>query len=934
MRFLYFGDMHKRITTPENRKDNFQETMNLKTEEILAIGKKYKVSAYLEPGDFWDIPNPPLDYASSTIKQWFNVDVFDILQKMTAHEKIEKELAIRNLMGRVLKGEITDMSALCDELNDLVTEDDLKDKVYEKLKDFIPMIGVAGNHELFGNNISTLPKTMTGFMEKLGLLKFATKENPVFFNTEDGLKIAITGTHYHLDIDSPEHIDDYVVEDKLGDIHIHIVHGLLSDKSMGSKIRHTIIDQIKHTKADLTITGHDHIGFPITEVDGKYFVNPGGISRLTNDLKEMKRKPKILLIDITKEHGLRLKETYLKSAQDGNLVLDRQKIIAKKEKESKIEEFKKTVREAELKTATDITEIIRDIADNEKLPKEIKESIVNKVSTKKEEINQSNDGAFTDAFIDKVIIENFHSHKYTELDFSRGFNLFVGESRQGKSAVLRAMGWVYENKPVGKKMIKRGADYAKVTLHLSNGYIVSRYVEAKNNGKNGYYITDPNTGETEFHNTKILPEIQKILGFTTLNIDSDVQYNINFSKQGSGWFLIGEHFSSPARAKLIGGIYGTQYADAVIRDIDREDKQLNDNIKKSNKSLESIEKQIEGFDYLEDLKESISSSEQLVKELELLQERKQKIVSILDKREVLVQNIKENQELLNELNFINNAKVAFAEIKRSFDRKERLEDLVNKREKFYEYYTNSKKALFILKDTKLWASTIDNIKNKFEKRVVLERIIDKKEELLKNINSENEIIAKTKEINNAKVMLYELICKIDRAKNIEKLVHSKESFVKAIKEQDIIIKETESVDNSKKILSEINQRILDRQKLDIKTERAKKLEEDIIYSNKVIKSCSNAILATERVDISKEIINKINELILKKEKMTLIINEREKFTTEIQKAGAVIKEQNNKIKEDIIKYQEVLETAGKCPVCYGTIDKATINRIVAEHTIK
>jgi exonuclease SbcC len=201
---------------------------------------------------------------------------------------------------------------------------------------------------------------MIGFMEKLGLVRFATKENPYIITTEDGLKVAVTGAHFHLDIDYPENIDDYIVEEKLGDYHIHIVHGMLSDKSMGGVIRHTLIDQIKHTKADLTIAGHNHIGFPLTEVDGKYFVNPGAIPRLSNDVKEIARKPKVLLIDITRENGLKLKEIYLQDVQDGEIVLDRAKIEAKKDANEQIEEYKKAIRDAKVEKKADITEIINE----------------------------------------------------------------------------------------------------------------------------------------------------------------------------------------------------------------------------------------------------------------------------------------------------------------------------------------------------------------------------------------------------------------------------------------------------------------------------------------------------------------------------------------------------------------------------------------------
>ena len=51
--------------------------------------------------------------------------------------------------------------------------------------------------------------------------------------------------------------------------------------------------------------------------------------------------------------------------------------------------------------------------------------------------------------LNKIKIENFQSHKKTELDLVPGVNVVVGKSNSGKTAILRALKWLVFNRPLG-----------------------------------------------------------------------------------------------------------------------------------------------------------------------------------------------------------------------------------------------------------------------------------------------------------------------------------------------------------------------------------------------------------------------------------------------------------------------------------------------------
>lgn len=90
--------------------------------------------------------------------------------------------------------------------------------------------------------------------------------------------------------------------------------------------------------------------------------------------------------------------------------------------------------------------------------------------------------------IKKIIIHNFMSHKHTEIEPAEGITLFAGSSFSGKSAIMDAIEWVTDNRPVGDGYISYWARNEKgkqieetyVTLELDD-HIITRYRSATEN---------------------------------------------------------------------------------------------------------------------------------------------------------------------------------------------------------------------------------------------------------------------------------------------------------------------------------------------------------------------------------------------------------------------------------------------------------------------
>lgn len=307
MRMLFFTDTHVRGTNPQNRKDNFVETVFLKIEEVFDIAKKNNVDILLHGGDIFDRP----DIAPSLVR-----DFIILIDKYS-----------------------------------------------------LPIYAVAGNHDMFGQNPDTLNRTMLGLLDGAGLIKLLRPGEKLFFK-EGNKIIQLTGQHYFYGIDSDSSKKSYVVKkDPDVDIAIHIVHGMLLEKPFFEGMAYTLIEDILDTEADITLSGHYHSGFATKRIDNKYFINPGSLVRINNSVNELLRMPKVILLDL--EDEIKIKEHYLETALPGEDVLDRTKLETLAFRERKLSEFIQSVYSTGNYETFDINNIIEQISKQQNLKDEV-----------------------------------------------------------------------------------------------------------------------------------------------------------------------------------------------------------------------------------------------------------------------------------------------------------------------------------------------------------------------------------------------------------------------------------------------------------------------------------------------------------------------------------------------------------------------------------
>lgn len=299
LKILFFTDTHIRGTTPKNRKDVFVDSVEKKLLEITNIIEDYNIDFVLHGGDLFDRP----DISISIVSRF------------------------------------------------LVILDRIK----------VPIYLISGNHDIYGHNPDTINRTMLGLLDVLGIIKIIRSEEKVILE-KDNISVQLTGSPYVYDMDSPGKLDYYLVKDvdPQIDFSIHMVHGMLLDKPFIKGIPFTLVENIRETKADITLSGHYHGGFKTIEIDNHYFVNPGSVVRIANSLKEIERIPKVVIIELN--DTISILEIPLLSALPGEEVLDRTEIEKNLFKNERILEFKQSIDEALDFDKMDINEILMKVS--------------------------------------------------------------------------------------------------------------------------------------------------------------------------------------------------------------------------------------------------------------------------------------------------------------------------------------------------------------------------------------------------------------------------------------------------------------------------------------------------------------------------------------------------------------------------------------------
>lgn len=247
-----------------------------------------------------------------------------------------------------------------------------------------------------------------------------------------------------------------------------------------------------------------------------------------------------------------------------------------------------------------------------------------------------------------IEIVNFQSHANTKLNFDESVNVIIGPSDSGKTAVIRAMKWIFFNEPSGTDMIKKGEDSAKVTLKLNTGF---KIIRGRSKSKNYYEIISPEN-ETQRFEGFGLNVPQEIIDLTGINkIDlGNMKKSLNIAEQLESPFLITE--SPSIKANALGKLAGVDIIDKALGNLSKDIYEINSDRKSIEKEIKDQEDILKNFEYLKDEKVKIERLEYIFNQvdeytskLNILNNLKNKYDNNLEKTNQTIKYLKKFENL-------------------------------------------------------------------------------------------------------------------------------------------------------------------------------------------------------------------------------------------------------------------------------------------------
>jgi len=255
----------------------------------------------------------------------------------------------------------------------------------------------------------------------------------------------------------------------------------------------------------------------------------------------------------------------------------------------------------------------------------------------------------------QIAISNFQSHKYTKIVFTPGVNAIVGRSMTGKTAILRALRWVVENRPTGFRFKRHDADKpTSVTIETMEGYRVTLRKTANNST---YVVKDPEGNINRFSKFGTdVPDLVK----EVLNISE-----INLQKQLDAPFLITS--SGGEIAKAINRITKADDADKWVSELGTAIRDARRDVKTIDNDIDEIKEELSELDGLDDVKSALEKAKKTKTESERasgkwikLEKLKRELEAVVEKLYIYVDlrkvvfSFKKAQAIIDELDLKQN----------------------------------------------------------------------------------------------------------------------------------------------------------------------------------------------------------------------------------------------------------------------------------------
>lgn len=472
----------------------------------------------------------------------------------------------------------------------------------------VPIYVVPGNHDLVGQNPTTLSDTELGILASAGVVKILDRDHPLVL--PDAI---VFGQPYYPDMDqSPR---DYQLDPfPLGKWSLLVAHGMLVPQRLPWDIPQVTIDQVDpRLAADLTVVGHYHPGFDLVEIHADRpvrFMNPGALARTDAGYESWERTVQVLLAGPDT-----FERIPIRAARPAAEVLTREHLEVAAAREAKLSAFKESLQVE--RQGVSFRDVFRRLVED--VDPEVKQEAQAFLEQAEAEVGQDDLPVTAQVPITRIELTNFQSHAHSVLELSAGVNALTGLNSHGKSAVLRALAWALWNNRRGSGFIREGADRVEVRIDWADGRKLIRSRTRKNGGT--YELIYPNGEITTLSGvgSDLPDEVVRFTGMPKISLIRDSEVPLLYASQLEGAFFLSE--SPSTRAAIVGRLTGAHVADAALRETAAEIQRTRRELARATERQQSLATAMEEFADLPALGVKLATARELLSQVETRQDK-------------------------------------------------------------------------------------------------------------------------------------------------------------------------------------------------------------------------------------------------------------------------------------------------------------------------
>jgi exonuclease SbcC len=241
--------------------------------------------------------------------------------------------------------------------------------------------------------------------------------------------------------------------------------------------------------------------------------------------------------------------------------------------------------------------------------------------------------------IDRLVLENFQSWESLDLPLS-SIVVIVGETDQGKSALMRALDAVLYNGLEGTSFVRRGAKVAAVELH-TDGHAVRL---EKGVGVNRYLVD----GKVYDKIARTVPgAVQDVLHVREIVFDDDTTLTLQFQPQMDAPFLLADQGVKATR--LLGSVTKVATLYQAARTTTTKKKGAMASVQALAGVLTQAEARVASYDYLDTIQEDMVLLQVVQDKLDQVRAERQRLVELTNRMHEAERQLGELAEERNRL---------------------------------------------------------------------------------------------------------------------------------------------------------------------------------------------------------------------------------------------------------------------------------------------